>query len=648
MSGNINVLLPDGSQRSLPVPVTIAHVAASIGPGLARSAIAGKINGVTCDLNTPVTDGSKIEIITATTDDGLEIIRHSAAHLMAMAIQDVFPGTQVTFGPVVENGFYYDVVPPEGVKISSNDFAAIEKRMLEICQKDLPVVKTVVSRSEALAYFEQKGESFKMEIVRDLPENEDIKIYEMGTWGDLCRGPHVPSTSKLAAFKLMSIAGAYWRANKDNAQLTRIYGTAWANKKDLEAHLHMLEEAKKRDHVLLGRQLDLFAVYSEVAAGAPFFLPNGAKLFTLLQNYIRKKTQEFGFQEIHTPQIMNVELWKLSGHYDNYRENMYFTKIDELDYAIKPMSCPAHVKVFSTGIRSYRELPLRFSEFGVVHRHELSGTLHGLTRVRRITQDDGHIFCTMDQVHTEMRGALRIVKEAYADLGFSDVRFYVSTRPENRLGTEEQWDNAEKDLQDALDAENIKSILNPGDGAFYGPKIDIKVRDAIGRWHQCATIQLDFQTAARLGASYVSAGNKPEIPVMIHRAVLGSVERFMGVFIEHCAGHFPVGLSPVQARLINVNESHADYTLKTAAFLRANGVRVETDLRSDKLGYKIREAQLKKIPYMLVIGDKELESNCVAPRFHDGTQLDAMSPADFIDRLRKESGVFWGLDTNQK
>lgn len=648
MSNQVNVILPDGSNRNVNAPATIADVAASIGSGLARSAVAGRINGQTMDLSTPVTNGDKVEIITGSSAEGLEVIRHSSAHLMAMAIQQVWPGTQITFGPVVENQFYYDIKPPDGVKVSSNDFEAIEKKMAEIVAKDYPVTRKVVSRDEAVAYFDKLGEKFKVEIVSDIPAHEEVKIYEMGGWGDLCRGPHVPNTGKLAAFKLMSIAGAYWRANKDNEQLVRIYGTAWANKKDLEAYLHMLEEAKKRDHVVLGKQLELFTVLPDVAVGAPFFLPNGAKLFVLLQNYIRRKTAEYGFQEIHTPQVMNVELWKLSGHYDNYRENMYFTKVDELDYAIKPMSCPAHVKVFTSSIRSYRELPMRYSEFGVVHRHELSGTVHGLTRVRRITQDDGHIFCTIDQVQSEMSGALRMVKEAYADLGFEEVRFYLSTRPEKRVGAEEIWDQAEKALQDALKSEKIDFILNPGDGAFYGPKIDIKVRDAIGRWHQCATIQLDFQTAGRLGASYVSAGNKPEVPVMIHRAVLGSVERFMGVFIEHCAGHFPVGLAPVQCRLINVTEAHEGWVKKVEGLLKAQGVRVDADMRSDKLGYKVREAQMKKIPYMLIVGDKEAEAGLVTPRLRDGTNLDPMTPEQFVALLRKESGVFWGLDVNQK
>ncbi len=648
MSSQVSVYLPDGSTRTLPSPCTLADVALNIGPGLAKSAVAGKIDGKLSDLSAGLRGGEKIEIIVANSPAGLEVIRHSSAHLMAMAIQEVFPGTQITIGPVVENQFYYDVKPPEGVKISSNDFETIEKKMAEIVGKDFKITPRIVSRTEAIAHFKNIGEKFKAEIVGDIPEGEDIKIYEMGGWGDLCRGPHVPSTGKLGAFKLMSIAGAYWRANKDNDQLTRIYGTAWANKKDLDAYLHMLEEAKKRDHVLIGKQLELFTLIPESAVGAPFFLPNGAKLFVLLQNYIRRKQAEFGFREIHTPQVMNVDLWKMSGHYDNYRENMFFTEVDEQQYAIKPMSCPAHVKVFQTGLRSYRELPLRYAEFGVVHRNELSGTVHGLTRVRRITQDDGHIFCTPDQIQAEMKLALRFVREAYRDLTFDEVRFYLSTRPEKRVGAEELWDTAETALVEALKSEGIDYILNPGDGAFYGPKIDIKVKDAIGRFHQCATIQLDFQTAARLGASYVSAANKPEVPVMIHRAVLGSVERFMGVFIEHTAGHFPLGLCPVQARIVTVKESCVEWGEQVRAQLFAAGLRVDTDFSNDTLSAKVREAQVSKIPYMLVIGDKEVENRTLTPRYRDGKNKDPMTPAQFAALVKEECGVFWGLDVNQR
>jgi threonyl-tRNA synthetase len=648
LNSQISVLLPDGSQRFVNLNASVGDVAASIGPGLLKASVAGKINGKIVDLSHVVSNGDKVEIITASTPEGLEVIRHSTAHVMAMAIQDLFPGTQITFGPVVENQFYYDVYPPEGSRISSDDFEKIEKRMSEIAVKDTPVNRVVMSREEAKAHFLAIGEKFKAEIVDSIPAGDDISVYKIGEWGDLCRGPHVPSTGKCTAFKLMSLAGAYWRANKDNEQLTRVYGTAWSNKKELDGYLHMLEEAKKRDHVLLGKQLELFTLMPDVAVGAPFFLPNGAKLFILLQNYIRRKCAQFGFREIFTPQVMNTMLWKISGHYDNYRENMYFTKVDDMEYGIKPMSCPAHVRLFMSAQRSYRDLPLRFAEFGVVHRHELHGAVHGLTRVRRITQDDGHIFCMLSQVVTEIRSALQLVQEAYKDLGFDEVKYYLSTRPEKRLGSEEVWDLAEKSLEDALNDEGIKFILNAGDGAFYGPKIDFKVRDAIGRYHQCATIQLDFQMPGRFGATFMSAANVQETPVMIHRAVLGSVERFMGVFIEHCAGHFPVGLAPIQARLINVTDAQLDYVKSVEAYLFSKGVRIESDLDNEKLGFKIRNAQLKKIPYMLVVGDKEKETGMLQPRLRDGKNLDPMTPEQFYEYLKKESGVFWGLDVNQQ
>lgn len=645
---SIQFFLPDGSSRSLPSGSTLFDVAKSISSGLAKSAVAGKIDGKTTDLDTVLTQGCRVEIILDRTPEGLEVIRHSTAHLMAMAIQDLFPGTQITIGPVLENQFYYDVFPKEGVKISANDFPAIEKKMQEFVEKNIPVVKRVVTRDDAVAHFEKLGEKFKVEIVKDLPENEEIKIYGMGNWDDLCRGPHVPSTGKLGAFKLMSIAGAYWRANKDNEQLTRIYGTAWANKKDLDAYLNMLEEAKKRDHVVLGRQLNLFTLMSDIAPGAAFFFPNGAKIYSLLQNYTRKKWAKFGYSEISTPQVMNVNLWKVSGHYENYRDDMYLFKDEHGDeFGIKPMSCPGHVRLFMMGQKSYRDLPLRYAEFGVVHRNELSGTLHGLTRVRRITQDDSHVFCMASQIQSEILRALNSVKEVYAELGFYEVQYMLSTRPENRLGSDEVWDMAENALEASLKEAGVSYKINAGDGAFYGPKIDFKVKDAIGRLHQCATIQLDFQMPMRFGASYQTAGNTQDTPIMIHRAVLGSLERFMGVFIEHCAGHFPLGLAPIQCRILTVTSSHDDYAQNLFEFLRENGVRVEIDVRSDKLGAKIRDAQLLKIPYMLVIGDKEMQTNTVTARFHDGKNLDPMNKEALLEHFKKESGVFWGLDTNQ-
>jgi threonyl-tRNA synthetase len=648
MSDQVRVVLPDGSMRDLGVGATILDLAKDIGPGLAKVALAAKRNGEWADLGDTLHHMDHVQIVTTKSPEAADLIRHSTAHLMAMAIQKMFPGTQITIGPVVGTQFYYDIVPPGDLKIGSNDFEAIEGAMRQIAEQALPVTKRVVSRDEAIRHFQSIGETFKAEIAAGLPEGEEIKIYDIGyQWGDLCRGPHVPNTSFLKAFKLMSVAGAYWRADKNNAQLTRIYGTAFPSAKELAEHLVMLEEAKKRDHVKLGRELGLFSVHPEVAIGAPFFHPHGAKIFTLLQAYVRKKTAAYGFQEIMTPQIMNVDLWKRSGHYDNYRENMYMFEIDDVPCAVKPMSCPAHVKIFTTGKRSYRELPLRFAEFGVVHRHELSGTVHGLTRVRRITQDDGHIFCTQDQILDEVRSCLRLVKEAYAELTFQELKVYLSTRPDKRVGEERLWDKAEKALEDALRAEDMEFTINPGDGAFYGPKIDINVRDAIGRFHQCATIQLDFHMPRALDAEYVTPENSSDVPVMIHRALLGSVERFMGVLIEHCAGHFPLGLAPVQARVLSVADDQVAFAEEVERELRSAGVRVESDTTTEKLGFKIRKAQLSKIPYMLVIGPKEAEHRHVTARFHDGSQTEPQSVASFVNRVRQESGAFWGLDVNQ-
>ncbi|MBX9704177.1 MAG: threonine--tRNA ligase [Silvanigrellaceae bacterium] len=645
----IHIKLPDGSSRSYPAFSTVLDVAKSISPGLAKNAIVGKLNGALCDLDTILVEGALVEILTEKSQEAIDVIRHSTAHLMAMAIQELFPGTQITIGPVVENQFYYDIYPAPDIKISTTDFPLIEKKMTEICEQSIPIVRRVVSRQEAIAHFEKLGEKFKVEIIHELPLDAEIKIYGMGLWDDLCRGPHVPHTGKLGAFKLMSIAGAYWRANKDNEQLTRIYGTAWANKKDLEQYLHQLEEAKKRDHILLGRQLNLFTLMSDVAPGAAFFFPNGSKIFTLLQNYIRKKWQQFGFQEIQTPQVMNVNLWKTSGHYEKYREDMYMFKTESNEeFGIKPMSCPAHVRLYMVGQHSYRDLPLRFGEFGIVHRNELSGTLHGLTRVRRITQDDGHIFCTLAQVHGEIRNALKFVREVYSDLGFHEVIYMLSTRPENRMGEDSIWDLAENALSEALTQEDVSFKINAGDGAFYGPKIDFKVKDAIGRLHQCATIQLDFQMPGRFGATYQTANNSQDTPVMIHRAVLGSIERFMGVFIEHTAGHFPLGLSPLQCRIMNVTAAHLEYAQSILQFLQHNGVRVDTDFSNETLSAKIRDAQMLKIPYMLVIGNKEQEGLTVTARHWSGKNLNPMSQQELLEYIKTQSHPFWGLDVNQK
>ncbi len=646
----ISVFLPDGSRRFVPASTRVFDLAKNISSGLAKSVVAGKVDGKLVDSSFVLSEGVKVEIITDKTPTGLEIIRHSTAHILAMAIQELFPGTQVALGPVVENQFYYDFAFKEGTKVSIHDFPCIEEKMNALISQNLPIVKQVVSRQEAISYFSQRNEIFKLEIIHQLSDDQDITIYHIGdTWADLCRGPHVPSTGKLGAFRLMSLAGAYWRGNKDNPQLVRIYGTAWAHKKDLESYLYRLEEAKKRDHIVLGRQLNLFALMSDIAPGAAFFFPKGAKLYTLLQNYIRVKWARFGFQEVQSPQLMNANLWKMSGHYEQYRADMYMFRDDHgEEFGIKPMNCPGHIRMFMLGHKSYRDLPLRYGEFGTCHRNELSGTLHGLTRVRRFTQDDGHIFCTLNQVHEEVVSALQFVKEVYAELGFDEVLYALSTRPENKIGSEEMWDSAEHSLEASLKQMDLNYDIHHGDGAFYGPKIDFKVKDAIGRLHQCATIQLDFQMPQRFGLTYQGASNAAETPVMIHRAVLGSLERFMGIFIEHCAGHFPVGLAPVQCRILTVSEVQKDFAFHVSTFLKQNGVRVETDVTNDKLGAKIRNAQLLKIPYMLILGEQELGTNKVTARYRDGKNLEPLTPSEFFEYLKKESGVFWGLDTDQR
>ena len=647
--GQISVELPDASTRSLEAPATILDLAQNIGPGLAKAALAGKINGNLADLDAELSEGDKVEILTPKQPEGLEIMRHSCAHVLAMAVQEVFPGTQITIGPVIGDQFYYDVAPKEEVKITVDDFPKIEAKMQEIAKRKLKVDRKVVSRDEAVDHFQNLGEVYKVEIVKDIPEDQDIKIYGMGDWGDLCRGPHVPTTGHIGSFKLMSISGAYWRADANNAQLVRIYGTTWPDKKSLKQYLHMLEEAKKRDHTVLGKQLSLFTMFSDVAVGAPSYLPDGAKLFNLLKSYVASKNEDYGFTEVHTPQIMDVSLWETSGHYEHYRENMYFVNSDDRTYAVKPMNCPGHVMIYGQGKHSYRELPIRYSEFGVVHRHELHGAVRGLTRVRRFTQDDAHSFITPEQINDELMHIIKLVKETYADLQFDEgMMVYLSTRPEKRTGAEELWDEAEQALERALKEAELPYEINPGDGAFYGPKIDFNVRDSIGRYHQTATVQLDFQMPARFDLGYVTSENKTATPVMIHRAVLGSLDRFIGLYIEHFAGHFPIGLSPKQARIITVNESTVEYGKEVERQLLDAGVRVEADYSYEKLGYKIRQAQMLKRPYMLIIGNKEAESKTVAPRFHDGKNLDPLSIDDFIALVKKESGVFWGLERNQR
>jgi threonyl-tRNA synthetase len=559
-----------------------------------------------------------------------------------MAVQRLWPGTQVTIGPVIENGFYYDFAFPEGVKINDKDLERIEAEMKAIVKSDFGVTREVVGRDEAVSRFAKLGEKFKCEIVGAIPKDDEIALYAMGDWFDLCRGPHVPSTSKIGAFKLTSVAGSYWRGDERNPALTRIYGTAWATQKELDEYLARVEEAKKRDHRVVGKQLGLFSFHKEAPANA-FFHPPGAIVYNALMGFMRRSNKKFGFTEVNTPLLMNVELWHKSGHYDNYRENMYFTQVDESEAAIKPMNCPGHCLVYGSTRHSYRELPVRLSEFGRVHRHERSGVTHGLFRVRTFVQDDAHVFCTVDQIHHEMVAVLNQIDEAYKALGFTKYRMELSTRPEKSQGSDEVWATAEGALKDALEKTGRAYKLNPGDGAFYGPKIDFHLIDSLERSWQCGTVQLDFSMPGRFGLEYVSSDDKAETPVMIHRAVLGSLERFMGIFIEHYAGHFPLWASPTQVKVINVAKDQEAYATKVHEELLAAGVRSELDVRNEKLGFKIREAQVMKVPYMVVLGNKEMESGTVSPRFWDGKQFDALSTAAFVDQLKAECGPQWGL-----
>jgi len=638
----VKVRLPDGSERAYEAGTTGAQVAQSIGAGLARAALAIKVDGKVKDLATPLTHDTALEIVTGKNPEGVEVLRHSTAHVLAMAVQKLWPGTQVTIGPVIENGFYYDFLFPEGVKLSDKDLERIEQEMKALVKADHTVSREVVSHSEAVSRFADLGEKFKVEIIGELPAGEEVSVYAMGDWFDLCRGPHVPSTGKIGAFKLTSLAGSYWRGDERNAQLTRIYGTAWPTQKELDDHLHRLEEAKKRDHRVLGKQLGLFSFHKEAPANA-FFHPPGTLLYNNLMSFMRRSNRKYGFTEVNTPLVMNVELWHKSGHYDNYRENMYFTKVDESDAAIKPMNCPGHCLVFSSGRHSYRELPIRLSEFGRVHRHERSGVTHGLFRVRTFVQDDAHVFCTPEQIPGEISQVLSQIDDAYKSLGFQNYRMELSTRPEKSIGSDEIWTAAEAALKNALEQSGRPYKLNPGDGAFYGPKIDFHLIDSLERSWQCGTVQLDFMMPQRLGLDYVGADDQMRPPVMIHRAVLGSLERFMGIFIEHYAGHFPLWAAPVQVKVINITQDQEAYAQAVHERLTAAGVRAELDLRNEKLGFKIREAQLAKTPYMVVIGDKEKESGTVAPRHWEGKQLSPMATEAFAEQIRTECGAQWGL-----
>ncbi len=630
-----NITLPDGSQRSFDHPVTVMQVAEDIGPGLAKATLAGKVNGKLVDASYEITDDAELAIVTSRDEEALELLRHDAAHVMAQAVQELYPGTQVTIGPAIENGFYYDFARDK--PFTDEDLAKIEQRMHEIVKRDLPIVREVWDREEAKKIFADIGEQYKVEIIEEIiPEGEEVSVYRQGDWFDVCRGPHLPSTGKLGkGFKLMKVAGAYWRGDASNEMLTRIYGTAWPDKKQLKQYLHRLEEAEKRDHRKIGKQLGLFHTQEE-APGMVFWHDKGWDIYLTVQQYIRDKLRRHDYQEIHTPQIVDRSLWEKSGHWDKFGDMMFTTHSENRDYAVKPMNCPCHVQVFNQGLKSYRDLPLRLAEFGSCHRNEPSGTLHGLMRVRNFVQDDAHIFCTEDQLQDEVSAFIDLVYEVYADFGFTDVQVALSTRPEQRVGDDAAWDKAEKALETALDAKGLDWKLQPGEGAFYGPKIEFVLRDCLGREWQCGTMQVDFSMPGRLDAHYIDEDGEKRVPVMLHRAILGSLERFIGILIEEHAGKFPLWLAPVHAVVMNITDAQADFAQKVQQNLAEQGFKVEIDLRNEKIGYKIREHTLQRVPYMLVVGDRELETNTVAVRTRDGKDLGAMSVDDLAKRFSEE------------
>ena len=629
----IEVTLPDGSKREFDSPVTVGDVAASIGAGLARAALAGKVNGKLVDLSHPITENSTVSIVTDKDPEGLEIIRHSTSHLMAQAVKELYPEAQITIGPVIENGFYYDFSLPK--HLTNEDLPLIEKKMDEIVKRDLPIVREEMDRDEAVKYFNSIGEHYKAEIIGSIPAGETISLYRQGDYVDLCRGPHVPSTGRLKVHKLMKLAGAYWRGDSKNEMLQRIYGTAWAKKDDMAAYLHMLEEAEKRDHRRLGKELDLFH-FQEEAPGLIFWHARGWALWQQVEQYMRRVYQDNDYQEVKAPQLLDRSLWEKSGHWSKYKENMFTTESENRSYALKPMNCPGHIQIFNSAVRSYRDLPIRYGEFGACHRNEPSGSLHGLMRVRGFTQDDGHIFCTEDQILSECTAYTKLVQKVYADYGFTDISYKIATRPEKRIGDDATWDKAEKALMDALDASGIKYDILPGEGAFYGPKIEYHLRDSLGRGWQCGTIQVDFQMPARLGAEYVTESNGRATPVMLHRAIVGSLERFIGMLLEHYAGQLPPWLAPVQVAVANITDDQADYAKEVVSMLKKAGLRAEADLRNGKITYKIRELSLQKLPYILVVGAKEKAEGKVAVRVRGGKDLGAMSVEDFIKLVQED------------
>jgi threonyl-tRNA synthetase len=626
----VQITLPDGSQRNYDAAVTVAEVAASIGAGLAKAALAGKVNGQVVDTSFVIDKDSSLAIITAKDADGLEVIRHSTAHLLAYAVKEIFPAAQVTIGPVIENGFFYDFSFERPFTLE--DLAVIEKRMTALAAKDEPLVRRVLPRDEAVAYFKGLGEHYKAEIIASIPAGEDVSLYREGAFEDLCRGPHVPSTGKLKHFKLMKLAGAYWRGDHKNEMLQRIYGTAWATKEDLQQHLTMLEEAEKRDHRKLGRELDLFHV-DDHAPGMVFWHPKGWAIWQAVEQYMRQVYRDNGYQEVKGPQLLDKGLWEKTGHWDKYRDNMFTTESEKRDYALKPMNCPGHILIFKQGLKSYRDLPLRYGEFGQCHRNEATGGLHGIMRVRGFTQDDGHIFCTEDQILAECVAYTTLLQKVYADFGFKNIIYKIATRPEQRIGSDEIWDKAEHALIESLRASGCEFELSPGEGAFYGPKVEYTLKDAIGRHWQCGTIQVDFSMPERLDADYVGEDSARHRPVMLHRAIVGSLERFIGILIEETAGALPTWLAPVQVKVLNITDAQAEYARDVVKTLQNQGFRVEADLRNEKITYKIREHSMQKVPYLVVIGEKEMASGAVAVRARGGQDLGVMSIAEFAQKI---------------
>jgi len=629
----IIITLPDGSQRHFEQPVTVADVALSIGAGLARATLAGKVDGKVVDAAHLIERDAALSIVTSKDAEGVEVIRHSTAHLLAHAVKQLFPDAQVTIGPVIENGFFYDFSYQR--PFTPEDLTAIEKCMAELCKQDLPVTRKVLPRDEAVSYFKGINENYKAEIIESIPADQEVSLYTEGDFTDLCRGPHVPSTGKLKVFKLMKLAGAYWRGNSNNEMLQRIYGTAWAKKEELDAYLFQLEEAEKRDHRKLGKQLDLFHMQDSMP-GMVFWHPNGWTLWQEVEQYMRRKFRSHDYQEVRTPTIMDKTLWEKSGHWENYRDNMFTTASENRDYAVKPMNCPGHVQIFNHGLHSYRDLPLRLAEFGSCHRNESSGSLHGLMRVRGFTQDDAHIFCTEAQVQAEVSSFIVMLNEIYRDFGFNEVIVKLSTRPEKRVGSDETWDKAEAGLSAALQQNELAYDIQPGEGAFYGPKVEFTLKDSLGRLWQCGTIQLDFNLPVRLGAEFVDEDNTRRPPVMLHRAILGSMERFIGILIEHHAGAFPLWLAPTQAVLMNISQAQEEYVLEIGQLLRDAGIRVQLDLRNEKITRKIREHSLQKLPYQLIFGDKEVAGRLIAVRTRSGEDLGQMTPQDLIARFKSE------------